>query len=429
MNSISKFGMRSALVVAAATLIAAFAAADKVAIVNARIEIGNGSIIERGSILLDGSRIEAVGADLSFDEAEYRVVDGAGMTVYPGFIDAYTRAFLDLPKSPESDDPPDSVTTAPATFWHENRKGVFPELVAAEHVDAEGFDDEFWGQGITTVQVSSGRAAFGGYSAIINLTTDESTRTLRAKSGQYFSLSSSSGSGYPGSLMARTALMRQLLLDANAYRPSGDENQVLAALADATSRFVPTLFAGRSARDIHRVLAVTDDFGLKTIIVGGDEAWMKADELLARRIAVIVDVEPNREPSTELNEDPVRRLNDPPIEVLQARHAEWEEESQYVVKLYEAGVPFAFTGDSDRDALLENVRWHIGRGLPRDAALRALTIGAAEILGISDEVGTIEAGKLANLAIFTGDFALDASEVRTVFVAGEQHDIEQEEQQ
>ena len=67
MNSISKFGMRSTLVVAAATLIAASAAADKVAIVNARIEIGNGSIIERGSILLDGSRIEAVGADLSFD--------------------------------------------------------------------------------------------------------------------------------------------------------------------------------------------------------------------------------------------------------------------------------------------------------------------------------------------------------------------------
>ncbi|MCH7945564.1 MAG: amidohydrolase family protein, partial [Armatimonadetes bacterium] len=135
-----------------------------------------------------------------------------------------------------------------------------------------------------------------------------------------------------------------------------------------------------------------------------------------------------REPRSEPREDPVRRLSDPPAEVLTARHAEWVENSKFVVKAHELGLKFAFSSDGDRNDLLANVRKHIALGLPKAAALRALTIDAAEILGVADQLGSLAEGKLANIVLMSGDFADEESVVKTVFVAGKKIEVPEDEE-
>lgn len=75
---------------------------------------------------------------------------------------------------------------------------------------------------------------------------------------------------------------------------------------------------------------------------------------------------------------------------------------------------------------LGGVRKLIAAGLPREAALKAMTSGAAQIFGVSDRLGTIEPGKLANLTIMSGDFASDKSTVRAVVAEGVRKDVSKE---
>jgi imidazolonepropionase-like amidohydrolase len=86
-------------------------------------------------------------------------------------------------------------------------------------------------------------------------------------------------------------------------------------------------------------------------------------------------------------------------------------------------VKFAFSGND----LLDAVRKHIELGLPKDAALKALTSDAAEILGVSDQLGSLTNGKIANIVLMDGDFSNGESTVKTLFIAGKKIDITTEE--
>jgi imidazolonepropionase-like amidohydrolase len=198
---------------------------------------------------------------------------------------------------------------------------------------------------------------------------------------------------------------------------------VMSAIGDVASGLVRTLFRADTEREIQRALNLGEEFGLKMTIYGTDAAWQHATELKKRNIPVIVQAAFPREPRLEQNEDPVRRLNDPPLEYLKEQHDIWKEQCLAVVKLHQAGVPFAFSSDGDTDIFLANVRKHIALGLPKEAALNALTKGAAEVLGVSDKLGTIQNGKLASLVLMDGDFAAEATKVKIVLVDGKKFEV------
>ena len=422
--------VRSAACMAALALVAA-TSAESYVLVNVRIAHADGTVVEDGMIFISDDRI--VHAGVATDVyLGYIEVDCAGLTAYPGFIDGYSRSGLDLPDAPENAEARNATDGPLPSFWHENRRGVYADLDVSQHIDAEKLGDGMVSQGLTAGLLASGRGGFGGFAAVVNLAGLESGQVVLSRAFQEMSFGSSGGGGYPSSLMGRIALMRQVMFDAEHYvanpPANGDGDAVLSAVGDATIGLAYTLFTANTEREIQRALNLADEFGLRLTINRGTEAWKHAAELNRRGIGVILAAEIAREPRAEPREDPVRRLSDPPAEVLAGRHAEWVEDSKFVVKAHEAGLKFAFSSHGDSDDLLANVRKHVALGLPKAAALRALTIDAAEILGVSDQLGSLAEGKLANIVLMSGDFANEASVVKTVFVAGKKIDIPEDEE-
>lgn len=419
---------RIAIPLAALALFAAPAKPEDYALANVRIAHSDGSVVEVGLILIANGKIAYVGEPRMYIQT-YITIDCKGQTAYPGFIDAYSNDGLDLPDIPDNAEARDAGNGPLPSFWHANRKGVYSDLDISEYISAEDLEaPNLYAQGVTASHSASGRGAFGGRTAVVNLTELEDGSIVATRVFQEMSFRGGRGGGYPGSTMARIALIRQILFDAEYYIANPPDNgedadPVLEAAGDAAIGLTHTLFTANSEREIQRAFNLADEFGLKLTINGGLEAWKHADALKERGVAVILDAEIGREPRREANSNPLRALNDPPLAVLEARYQEWVEESKFAVKLQAAGVKFAFSGDD----LLDSVREHIKLGLPKAAALRALTIDAAEILGVSDKLGSLTAGKIANIVLMDGDFADDETKVKTVFIAGKKIDIPTEE--
>jgi hypothetical protein len=165
-----------------------------------------------------------------------------------------------------------------------------------------------------------------------------------------------------------------------------------------------------SQREIERVLDMAKEFKLKAIIAGGAEAHTVADRLKADGVPVLLSVNYPRRAPQAADADPE------PLRVLRDR----VEAPKEAGKLAQAGVKFAFTsgGVNPWSDFLANVQRSVDNGLAPDAALRAMTIGAADILGTSDRLGTIEVGKIANLTISRGDLLDRTARVTQLFIDG-----------
>jgi len=195
---------------------------------------------------------------------------------------------------------------------------------------------------------------------------------------------------------ARLDQVARLLDEARAYAKAAGPNRrtdwKLEALVPVVDGRIPLITRAGTEQDIRDAVAFADRAGVKMVISGGVEAPMVASLLKEKNIPVILG----------------SVLTLPSREDL-PHHASYSAAGDLV----KAGVKIAFaTGDADNARQLpyqaaQSVAW----GLPRDEALKALTIDAAEILGVADRVGSIEPGKIANLVICKGD----PLEVRTTF--------------
>jgi hypothetical protein len=426
--------------------------APEIAIVAARIEIGDGRVIDNGTILIRGDRIAAIGAGLAVPRGA-TVIDGKGLTVYPGFIDAYSTSGLKLPEAlPSGKDQPDTLNTAPATMWHENRKNIRADVQAAKCLDLKGPFTGRYKEGITSVLLSGGNGSLAGTAALVDLTAEPKVVNEQAageivlRSGGGFrggehvhdhggedmaaqdlagaqrpqGAQQPTGYQYPGTLFGVYGLMRQTLADAQYYaaQTSPKADPTYEGLKPLVTGRIPGLFTLANARDISRAANVSKEFGFRMIVNGASDGYRMIDLLKSRQAPVIL--------STELMDEPTRKMSDDrdatPQRVLDARWELWKERQGNAKMLNDAGITLAF-----RDPSLENVRKMIAAGPPRDAALRALTINPATIYGVSDRLGTVEAGKLANLVIMTGDFADAKSTVKTVLVEGNPFETEKKE--
>ncbi|MGV3614898.1 MAG: amidohydrolase family protein [Fimbriimonas sp.] len=393
-----------------------------VAIVGARIEVGDGRVIPSGNVILRGDRIAAVGPDTAVPSGA-TVIDGKGLTVYPGFIDAYSTRGLKIPDAKPAGTPPDNRTTAPATMWHANRKGIRSEVVASQALDLKNEVEGKRTQGITTVLLTPGGGMLSGVSAVVSLAGEG--KVLLPEAATEMGFRNGSGAGYPGTLFGVTATLRQTLADAQYYakQPNPTKDPSLEGLKGVLSGKVPALFNANTAREITRADRIAGEFGMRMIVNGGTEAFRMVDLLKARKAPVILSLDvadaPTRTPQTGPDATPK--------EVLEERYQLWQERIGNAKTLNAAGIPIAFSGVSGfGNGYLPGVRKLILAGLPREAALRAMTSGAAQILGVGDRVGTVEAGKLANLVVMAGDFASDKSEIRTVLVEGAKFDVKKE---
>lgn len=403
---------------------------DTYAITNARIYPVSGPVIERGTVVIRDGLIVSVGAGI-VAPADARIIDGAGLTVYPGLIDSNTS--LGIPQatpSPGSGGSSSSARAAASTnFTSPNSTqppGLQPELLAADQIQAGGAPVESArSSGITAALSSPREGILIGQSALINLAGDTPQQMiLRSPVALHVGFTPLRTGGYPASLMGVFSALRQMLLDAERYaeaqaiyergprgirRPQQDKS--LAALVPVIRREIPVVMYANTEREIIRALDLAKEFNLRAIIAGGEEAWKVTDRLRESGAPVLLSLNfPKRTTAAVPEADP------DPLRILRAR----VDAPKTAGRLAAARIRFAFQSGSlsSMTDFLTNAAKAVENGLARDEALRAMTLRPAEILGVADRLGTIEVGKIANLTVTRGDIFDRRMTISHVFIDG-----------
>jgi imidazolonepropionase-like amidohydrolase len=414
-------------------------APDAFAIKDAQIVTGAGKTITKGTVVFRKGLITDVGDSVKIP-GDARVIDGAGLIVYPGLIDGYTNLGLAAPAQAQTPGGAGgggrqaAIAAAAAQPASPEARLGDPSLSAADQVRPGSSFEDPRSVGVTAALSSPRQGIFAGQSALINLAGDEaSSIVVRAPVALtvQFSAGGGFGGGYPGSLMGTVSYIRQSFYDAIRYRdeverydkvkrgvPRPEHNKRLAALLPALKGEMPVLFVANSDGDIRRALMIADEFKLKPIIEGAMYGYRVAEMLKAKNVPVILSVDFPRRPN-DLPDDEEETLR-----TLRAR----AETPKGAAVLARAGVKFAFASGSLRPQdFIANIQKAVESGLSRDDALRALTINAAEILGAADQLGTIEVGKIANLVVSSGDLLARDAKVRHVFIDGVQIELKKPE--
>jgi imidazolonepropionase-like amidohydrolase len=405
------------------------------AITNARIVTVAGPVIERGTVVVRNGVIAAVGPSVAAP-GDARVIDGTGLTVYPGLVDPNSSIGLGAAASPDNSGgrgPAGRGGRGAPAASHQGvamsapnslrPAGLQPELAAIDFVrdDADAFTGP-QSAGITTALTAPSTGIFRGEAAVVNLGgANAQAMLLNARAAQVIGFTPRPDGGYPNSLMGVFAVLRQSLLDAQHYvaesaayarsprtmrRPDLDPS--LEALQRVLARQMPVILEASSQREIERALDLAREFNLRAIIAGGEEADKVATRLKAERVPVLASLNFPRRPQPSPDADPE------PLRMLRARI----DAPRLASKLQTAGVKFAFEdgGVATWADFLTNAKSAVDGGLGAEQAVRALTLSPAEILGVEDKVGSIEVGKIANLTITRGD--LFGGRVIQVFVDG-----------
>lgn len=407
---------------------------DTYAITNARIVTVSGPTIERGTVVVRDGLIAAVGASIN-PPPDARIIDGTGLTVYPGIIDASTTLGIPRPSpSPAAGGGGGGGfaglfgQTAPSATSPNSTQlpGMQPEILASDIIRPGGPEIESArNAGITAAQTAPRGNVFLGQSAVINLAGDTPQQMIvRSPVALYIGLSPLGGGNYPGSLMGVFSSVRQAFLDARRYRetneiyernPRGmkrpEQDKSLASLLPVLAGRMPVVMQAEREREIDRALDLAREFNLQFVINGGLEADHVAARLKAMNVPVLLSLNfPKRTAAASPEAEPES------LRVLRER----VEAPKTAGRLASAGVRFAFQsgGMTSISDYLTNAAKAVENGLSRDDAIRALTLGPAEILGVGSQLGSIEVGKIANLTITRGDLLDKTHRLTHVFIDG-----------
>ncbi len=413
------------------------------------VRLSPGVDAKPASILVRDGRIERVQEGAIDAPVDARTIDGKAALVLPAFLDAYSFTGCTTPEpKAERDQPAKTSTDVLVDMREANRKGIQPAFRAADVFDG-GEALEAWREsGFGALLSAPAGQLLAGQSALV-VTRSAAVRDAIIRPSVFDHASfRSSGSGYPGTLMGSIAQLRQFFLDARRHgdllarradgklgeRPAFDAD--LQAAQDFLAERRVVCCAVDEADDVERFLALADQHGFAIAVAGGREAWKRAQLLAERKIPVILTLGGGDEPDDPDGKDAKKKKGpkaedvpwtyDEPIAVKREKRRLWVEERDGARVLAEAGVRIAFgTGKDKPKELVERVRKLVEAGLPREIALRALTEGAAEIVGASPALGRLTAGSDATFALWTKDplTAKDAA-VAWLFVDGRAHEFE-----
>lgn len=387
------------------------------AITNARIVTVSGETIESGTVIVRDGKIEAVGANVKAGRG-VEVIDGKGLTVYPGMIDAATNMGL----AEIGGGAAGTVDVAETGSMNSNAKAITGINPNTSHINVTRVN------GTTTVLSMPTSGLISGQSAIINL--NGSTQGEMAVVSSFglivnFPRVSTFAGFTPGvgpRLIEFSAAVKQrdknvedlkkIFEDAKNYAMARDafkQNSSIPYLQtdlkmEAMIPYLrgekPVIFTAERDRDILGAIKFAEELKLKAIIMGGAEAWKVANELNKAKIPVIY---------TNVWSMP------------QGPDANYDSMFEGPAKMKEAGIKFCI-GSGDGGANARDLPYKAGMagayGLPKDEALKSVTIYAAEILGVADQMGSVEEGKIANLVVTDGDLLDARTTVKYLFING-----------
>lgn len=404
---------RAVIVIAACTLPISPAIADTIAITGARIHtMAAAGTLENATIVMQDGQILDAGTEVQIPAGATRI-DASGKIVTPGILSPFGQ--LGLVEVGAVDGTVDSVQRGAqfsagfdvadaynprSTLIAINRSdGITGALIAPEPAEPDPFGN--------VSSVLSGKASF------VSLTPSPQF-LLRRGAALLVNLGESGSALAGGSRAAALQLLREALDDARDYRQNkaawarGDWREYsvsaadLEALQPVLDAEVPLLVRVNRASDISILLGLAKAYSLKLILLGAAEAWMLAPELAANNVAVILDTTNNLPASfDQLN----ARLDAAAI-------------------LAASGVRLTFGGENSSQThnarnITQAAGIAVANGMNWDAALRAITRTPAEMFGVADRLGSLEAGKSADLIIWSADPLELTSFPESVYIGGE----------
>ncbi len=393
---------------------------DRYAITGARIVTGAGEAIERGTLVLEGGLITAVGPSVEVPDGAW-VIDGSGKVVYPGLVDALSD--IALKKSEASGE-------APFSRGPEDRPGTTSWTAAADTLVLDDDRIEAWRKGGFTSTVSSPSTGIvSGQAAFLNLAGErDEDLVVATPAALRVNFEPRANRSFPGSLMGVLAYIRQVFSDASHYResqaayerePRGKRrpryDRALALFAEAQVDGWPVLMPGHWKHEIERAVRLGREIGVRPVVYGLHEGHRASEFLASENVAALVSL---KWPVADEDRDPEE---EEPLRVLRMR----EQAPKTPAALTEAGVTFGFYSDGLKSPkeIFERIRKAIDRGLTHESALHALTLGPATIFGVDDRLGSLEAGKIANVILADGELFEEGTRIEAVFVDGAKYEI------
>jgi imidazolonepropionase-like amidohydrolase len=389
------------------------------AIRNATIVPVTSAPIPNGTIVFANGVITAVGANVTIP-ADATVIDGTGLFVYPGLIDSGSHVGLE-----EISAVPGTVDTAELGDINPNARA---EVAVNPHSNIIPVTRV---NGITSVVTEPEGGIISGSSAMIQLagwTPKEMTLKaplamhihfprLRTAAFDEVPQDEEAAKEATKNYTKQIDKLRDTLRDAQSYARAAaartshpdikrfDRDLILEALVPVVEGREPVVMHANLERDIRAAIKFADEFKLKVILADAEDVAKVIPELKSHNIPVILG---------PILSTPPRE--DDPYDLVYGN----------AKTLFDAGIPFAIQSQDAHNA--RNLPYQAAAcaafGLPKDAALRAVTIAPAQIFGMADRIGSLETGKLANIIVTDGDPLEIVTHVKRLFIGGEDISLE-----
>ena len=394
------------------------------AITNATITTSPGKTQKGATIIIKNGLIDAIGSNIRIP-VEAQVFKGDSMFVYPGFIDGASSIGISRPTEPERpsnfdpSNPPDEIA------------GITPWRSALDYYDLKNSQINDWRKvGFTMAQIIPEGGMLPGKSAIVTYGGSQSSNIL-ARNTALTARFRSSGGGrgmYPGTQLGIIAKFRDLyknaelssqhmrLFASNTGLERPEINKTLEAFFPVLDKSIPVLYEVSNDLELRRAVMLQKENGFRLVLAGITDMDFAIDAIKSSNAQILVSFRLPNDKTANANTDGLSEELKGRTQKIKDAYAQLLKETG---KLEAAGIPFGFTSLGGRSAdMFKNIRLMIANGLSEDAALAALTINNANILGIQKFAGTLEKGKLANMVVSTAPIFSEEAQIKYVVADG-----------
>lgn len=420
------------------------------ALVGGKVILKPGEALDDATVVIRNGYIENVGSHLT-PPADARVWDMTGLTIYAGFIEPYLPlSGTNAPISTTETQPinTDSLTAGGVNFFgtagqrtdpgasgpgYEISRVTPEERAVTQYSPRDRTLAPLREQGFTAALIAPANGIIRGSSALVQLREDNPNAVvLKPDVFQHVAFDTRSAErAYPASLMGVIATVRQSFFDAQHYamdqadwtrnprnRKRPEFNPALAALSSAAEGRLRVLIEPGSALMVDRAARVARELKLDFALVSSSQEWRRPELAKETGATFIVPVNFPTLPKLPAEDDWEQ------VSLDQLRAWDWAAENPALLRRQGCEIAFTTYSLSDKKAFRKNLKLALERGLSETDALAALTTVPAKLCGVDQQLGTIEAGKIANLTIVEGKGYFDPeSRVRNVWIDGRNYHI------
>ncbi|NVK53162.1 MAG: amidohydrolase family protein [Flavobacteriaceae bacterium] len=391
-----------------------------VAFTNATIYVTPSQLIKKGTLLVKNGKVIEVGRRVKIPNG-VKTIDLSGKSIYPSFIEVYSNFGVKRPTP--------TPNRSRLTQYESNRKGYYwndhirPEtnaFVSFNYDTKKAMALLKAGFGVVNTHQADGIARGTGVLVALNSNSTDAYRIIDTKSGQYFSLNKSSMSRqvYPNSFMGKTALLRQVFIDADWYSKGTTTNKDISLEAINANKGLSQIFdTGGNNLNAIRMDKVGDENGIQFSFVGSGHEYENIQEIKSMNATMIVPV--NFRKAYDVSNPYLANQ----LELNDMRR--WNQEPSNLAVLAKNNVNFTITTHSLKSlaGFQKNIQKAIRYGLSETKALEALTTIPAKLLGKSSKIGSLQKGSYANFLITSGPIFETSTKIYENWVQGTKHVI------